>query len=132
VMDNGLLAGASCPEAAIYVPPSPDATPEPSAGMHDHGEATPVAVSVTPGAGAKTVQIKDFAYHPATLQIPAGTTVTWTNDDPVPHTASAKDGSFNTGNIATGQSVSLDFTKAGTFDYVCLYHPTMTGTIIVT
>ena len=76
--------------------------------------------------------IKDFLYDPATLEIPAGTTVTWVNEDPVPHTASAFDGSFNTGNIAADESISLDFTTAGTFDYVCLYHPTMTGIIIVT
>lgn len=131
-MDNALLAGASCPEANIYTPPGPEATPESSAGGHDHGEATPVAAPATPGAGAQTVQIKDFAYHPDTVQIPAGTTVTWTNDDPVPHTASDPDGSFNTGNIATGQSVSLDFTTPSTFDYICLYHPNMKGTVIVT
>jgi plastocyanin len=132
IMDNNLLAGASCPEATSYVPPGQEATPEATTGTHDHGEATPVAIPATPGAGGQTVQIKDYAYHPATLQVPAGTTVTWTNDDPVPHTATAKDGRFNTDNIAPGQSVSLAFTTPGTFDYNCLYHPNMMGTIIVT
>ena len=130
-MDNALLAAATCPGATSYAPPSPEGTPEPSAGTHDHGQATPMAAPATPGAGAKTVLIKDFLYVPATLTIPAGTTVTWTNEDPVAHTASAFDGSFNTGNIAANESVSLDFTKPGTFDYVCLYHPNMKGTVIV-
>lgn len=130
-MDNGMLAGATCPEATVYVPPSADTPPESLAEGHDHGEATPVTAPATPGAGALSVLIKDFIYDPATLEIAAGTTVTWVNEDPVPHTASAFDGSFNTGNIAANESVSLDFTTAGTFDYVCLYHPTMTGTVIV-
>jgi FtsP/CotA-like multicopper oxidase with cupredoxin domain len=131
VMDNTMLSGARCPEAAIYAPPQPDATPESLAGMHDH-DATPVAVPGDQNApGARTVTISDYAYDPSPLQVAAGTTVTWRNTDPVPHTATALDGSFDTGNIAPGESVSLDFTMAGSFAYTCLYHPNMAGTIEV-
>lgn len=66
------------------------------------------------------------------LTIPIGTTVTWRNADDVPHTATARDGGFDTGNLAPGGSASLAFTTAGSFAYFCRYHPSMAGTLVVT
>lgn len=132
VMDPSLLTGARCPNAGIYAVPRPDATPESLANGHNH-DATPVAEPGDPSAaGAQSVTISGYAYDPTPLQIAVGTTVTWTNNDPAPHTATAKDGSFDSGNIAPGESASLEFTTAGSFDYTCLYHPNMSGTIVVT
>lgn len=129
-MDANLLVGARCPNAAIYSAPRPDAAPETRADGHDH-DASPVAEPGDPNAaGAVSVSISDYAYDPSPLQIAVGTTVAWTNNDPVPHSASALDGSFDTGNIAPGESVSLTFTVAGSFDYTCLYHPNMAGTVV--
>jgi plastocyanin len=131
--DASVLTGGQCPGAAPYVPPGPNATPESLTGLHEHAAATSVARPGDPTApGAQTVEISDYAYQPPTLTIPSGTTVTWTNSDPVPHTATATDGSFDTGNLATGTNVSLRFDTPGTFDYSCLYHPNMQGTLVVT
>jgi plastocyanin len=132
VMDEMLLAGARCPGARIYAATRPDATPESLAGGHNH-TATPVAVPGDANApGAQTVQIRDYAFDPPTLTLPLGATVTWINDDAVAHTATARDRSFDTGNIGPGERVSLTFTTAGSFAYICLYHPNMAGTVVVT
>jgi plastocyanin len=77
------------------------------------------------------VTIKDYAFTPPTLTVPAGTIVTWTNDDAVPHTATAQDGSFDSGNLNPGQSYSFTFPTPGTYPYVCQYHAGMQGTIVV-
>jgi plastocyanin len=85
-------------------------------------------------ADAQTTQavtIADFAFSPASLTINVGDTVTWTNQDSATHTATATDGSFDTGNLAQGASGSITFDTAGTFNYICSIHPQMTGTIIV-
>ncbi len=92
--------------------------------------ATPAA---SPAGGASAeVEIVDFAFDPAEVRIAAGTTVTWTNRDSVPHTATADDGSFDTGAIDGGASASHTFDAPGTFSYVCAFHPSMTGSITVT
>jgi plastocyanin len=89
------------------------------------------AASPVDGASAE-VTILNFAFDPAELEIEAGTTVTWTNDDSVPHTATADDGAFDTGILRTGESASHRFDTRGTFPYICALHPSMTGTITVT
>ena len=95
---------------------------------------TPAASpAASPAAGATAeVTIADFAFDPAELRVAAGTTVTWTNRDSVPHTATADDGSFDTGAIDGGASASHTFDAPGTFAYICAFHPNMTGTVIVT
>ncbi len=76
-------------------------------------------------------EIRQFAFRPATLEVPAGTTVTWTNHDVTAHTATATGGQFDSGNLNPGRSFSFTFDQAGTVDYVCNYHPNMQGTITV-
>jgi plastocyanin len=75
--------------------------------------------------------ISDFKFTPGTLTIHAGDTVTWTNNGPTQHTATADDHSFDTGILNKGQSASHTFSQAGTFAYICTIHPFMHGTIIV-
>jgi plastocyanin len=65
------------------------------------------------------------------MDVPVGTTVTWTNLDSVAHTATADDGTFNSGNLNPGQSYSYQFDKSGSYTYNCTYHPGMQGTIVV-
>ena len=77
------------------------------------------------------VSIVDFAFDPAAVEIPVGATVTWTNTGAAPHTATASDGTFDSGELAPGATFSHTFTAAGTFPYVCQIHPQMTGTITV-
>ena len=57
--------------------------------------------------------------------------MTWLNNGPSAHTATADDGSFNTGVLPKGHSASHTFTKAGTFTYICSIHPFMHGTVVV-
>jgi plastocyanin len=82
-------------------------------------------------ASDPAVTIADFHFTPPTTTVHVGDTITWTNDGPSSHTATAKDGSFNTGTLSKGQSASHTFTRAGTYAYVCTIHPFMHGTITV-
>jgi amicyanin len=82
------------------------------------------------GAG-HAIEIVDFAFSPASLTISVGDTVTWTNADAVVHTATSTSGAFDSGDLAQGESYSLTFTAAGTYDYLCTPHPSMTGTIVL-
>jgi plastocyanin len=78
------------------------------------------------------VSIVDFAFQPASLEVAAGTTVTWTNTGQAKHTATADDGTFDSKNLKPGESFSFTFNTPGTFAYHCDVHPEMTGTIVVT
>jgi len=82
-------------------------------------------------AADQAVTIASFAFSPASLTVTAGDSVTWSNNDSTGHTATAGDGSFDTGTIAPGATASVTFATAGTFAYACTIHPTMTGTIVV-
>ena len=101
------------------------------------GAASAVRVALSPGhqiahaASGTTVTIADFSFTPATITIHVGDTVTWTNHGPSAHTATADNGSFNTGMLQKGQSASHTFTTAGTVTYICSIHPFMHGTVIV-
>ena len=94
----------------------------------DGDEGTPGAADAAAGAA---VEIADFAFSPEELTVDAGTTVTWTNADGPPHTASADDGSFDSGRLEQGDSYSEAFDEPGTYAYHCEIHPRMTGTIVV-
>ena len=83
-------------------------------------------------ANATMVDIKDLTYVPASVEIPVGATVTWTNSDTVPHTATAQDREvLQSGTLNPGDSYSQTFDQPGTFDYFCEFHANMKGTIIV-
>jgi plastocyanin len=93
------------------------------------GGATPAA---TTNEATAAVEVVDFAFTPAELEVAAGTTVTWTNVGGQPHTATAEDGSFDTGVLTTGERASHTFTESGTYPYVCTLHEnTMQGVVIV-
>jgi len=76
------------------------------------------------------VSIGDFKFEPADLHVPVGATVTWTNDHTQPHTATSA-GTFDTGSIAPGESKTVTLDKAGTYSYICSFHPFMTATVTV-
>ena len=78
-----------------------------------------------------SVTIANFAFDPATVTMNVGDSVTWNNQDGTAHTATAGDGSFNTGNIAAGGSATVTFDTAGTFAYACSIHPQMSGSVVV-
>ena len=80
---------------------------------------------------SSAVSIVDFAFQPASIMIASGTTVTWTNTGNAPHTATADDGSFDSGQLTNGQTFSQTFSTPGTFTYHCNVHPFMTAMITV-
>lgn len=113
-------SSANSPIVTIIPTPTPTAvtTPTPT--------ATP---NPTQGTSVSNVSIKNFAFSPATLTVPAGTTVIWTNNDTVDHSVNAA--TFNSQVLHPGDTFSYTFTQAGTYPYTCGIHPNMTGQIIV-
>ena len=79
-----------------------------------------------------SVEIKDFAFHPNSTTLPAGTTVTWKNDDSVSHTVTSTNGEFGSDVLRQGQEFSHTFMNPGTYDYRCAIHPYMQAQVIVT
>jgi plastocyanin len=133
-------------------PPAPPAPTPPASAPDKGGDQTgggdqaapstgnPSAATTTdasqPAAKARTasstsVAMEDFLFSPASVTIHVGDIVTWHNSGKQPHTATADDGSFDTGTVVAGQSASHEFTRAGTFSYICTIHPNMKGTIRV-
>jgi plastocyanin len=82
-------------------------------------------------AADHAVAISGFAFSPREITVTVGDTITWTNSDAQAHTATADDGSFDTGTIGNNASGSATFSTAGTFPYHCKIHSSMTGTITV-
>jgi plastocyanin len=84
-------------------------------------------------AQSSTVEVKidNFSFGPATLTVAAGTTVTWTNRDDIPHTVVSDDKVFKSKVLDTDEKFSFTFAKAGTYPYFCSIHPKMTGKVVV-
>jgi plastocyanin len=101
--------------------------PDARAPVRERAGADPVVRA----AAAASVTIRNFVFQPATVNISVGDTVTWTNQDEEPHTATGNGGSFNTGTLEKGESGSHTFSSAGRFAYICAIHPNMNGTVVV-
>ena len=94
--------------------------------------STPSTTAPPAPVAGNAVSIDNFAFAPATLTVPVGSTVTWTNRDEEPHTVVANDGSFHSPGMGSQATFSYTFAKTGTFDYVCSVHPFMHATVVVT
>jgi len=93
---------------------------------------TPAAASEQEDAAAVEVDIQDFAYNPASATIEAGQSITWTNQDSAPHTATARDRDvLQSGTLNQGESYTQAFDTPGTYEYFCEFHPNMKGTVEV-
>lgn len=79
----------------------------------------------------RAVAIDNFTFNPQQLTVKAGTTVTWTNQDDIPHAVAAVNRQFRSKALDTGDAYSFTFTAPGIYDYFCSLHPHMTGTIMV-
>jgi len=77
------------------------------------------------------VVAKRFAFEPAELMIARGDTVVWSNTDFVPHSATARDSAWDSKDIAANATWRDVPGKAGRYEYYCVLHPTMKGTIVV-
>jgi len=83
-------------------------------------------------AAANGISIDNFTFNPPTLTVKAGTTVTWTNKDDIPHGIASANNAFTRSKaLDTDDSFSFTFTTPGTYQYFCYIHPHMTGTIVV-
>lgn len=106
----------------------------PTASEESTGETESTESEPAPsGEAAKSekVDIVEFTYQPDPVVVQVGGKVVWQNQDTAPHTATADDGSFDTGTIEKGKLGSATFKEAGTFTYFCEIHPTMQGTVEV-
>lgn len=90
-----------------------------------------MSFAMTANAAVTEVKIANFTFNPPMLTVKAGTTVTWTNEDDIPHTVNATTQAFKSGALDTDDTFSFTFTTPGTYGYFCALHPRMTGTIAV-
>jgi plastocyanin len=113
---------------------STEAETTPPASEESSGEAGSTESEPAPSGEAsksEKVDIVEFTYQPDPVVVQVDGKVTWQNQDTAPHTATADDGSFDTGTIEKGKLGSATFKEAGTFTYFCEIHPTMKGTVEV-
>jgi plastocyanin len=89
---------------------------------------TTTSIFIPQGASAQQV---DQYYMPVNASIPKDATITWTNKDVAPHTATASDGSFDTGVINPGSTASAMVKGQGDIQYHCNIHPWMHGSLQV-
>ena len=82
-------------------------------------------------AADAAVKIDNFTFDPPRLTVKAGTAITWTNADDVPHTVVATGKAFRSKTLDTDDKFSFTFTTPGSFAYFCSLHPHMTGTVVV-
>ena len=81
---------------------------------------------------ASAISIDNFSFTPATLTVKAGTTVTWTNKDDIPHGIASSNNAFKKSKaLDTDDGYSFTFTTPGTYQYFCYLHPHMVGSIVV-
>lgn len=89
----------------------------------------PVPASIPSTA---SIIISNFAFSPSSITVKKGTTITWTNQDPMPHTVTGDNGGPSSQDISQGGRYSYTFNSVGTFVYHCAIHPSMHGAVTVT
>ncbi len=77
------------------------------------------------------IKIDNFSFMPASMTVPAGTTITWVNHDDVPHNVVSTEKKFKSPVLDTDEQFSYKFTDPGAYEYFCSIHPKMTGKIVV-
>ena len=93
--------------------------------------SNPVGASANNEVKTYTVKIKQFRFVPEVLEVKAGDKVIWVNQDIVPHTATALDKSWDTGEIASEESKEMIVTKTQSLSYYCFYHPIMKAKLVL-
>jgi plastocyanin len=95
-------------------------------------QAVPPGVAAAPAAAGKAeVKIDNFSFSPAALTVKAGTQITWTNGDDIPHTVISDGHTFKSKVLGTGEKFTFTAGKPGTYSYSCSIHPNMTGKVVV-
>lgn len=109
-----LMVAAGCGSKKTTTPTTPKTTP---------------STSPPSGSTGSTVVIKNFTFEPSQLTVKAGTTVTWKNEDSTVHTVTGT--GWDSGQVQPGAEFQKTFDTAGTYDYHCSIHPSMTGKVVV-
>lgn len=109
-----LVVAAGCGSKKTTTPTTPKTTP---------------STSPPSGSTGSTVVIKNFTFEPSQLTVKAGTTVTWKNEDSTVHTVTGT--GWDSGQVQPGAEFQKTFDTAGTYDYHCSIHPSMTGKVVV-
>jgi plastocyanin len=132
------LARAPTPANPSRVPgdttssrPVTGAAPPPAPAPSRAAAPGPKPVAPRPAAKLERNGMKNINYLRPRLDVTVGTTVEWTNRDPLAHTVTAVNGSFNSGLIQPGKIYRYTFNRAGTYNVYCIPHPFMRGTIVV-
>lgn len=94
------------------------------------GGQTLVSASAPPAAGAD-IEINNFTFSPASITVPVGAQVTWTNKDDIPHNVVSSDKTIKSKALDTNEKFTFTFSQPGTYSYICTIHPRMKGTIVV-
>ena len=95
--------------------------------------ASPARGAQAPVQSAEVTMPPSYRFEPASVQVPAGTTVTFRNTDNFTHSVSVSGGAFPYLDLAPGRSGQITFSQPGTYEYVCTYHATnMKGRVVVT
>ena len=100
--------------------------------LQQQSQSEEAVISIAPGSSSLTTD----AYSPNPVQVSVGSTVTWTNDDSQPHTATSgenatPDQRFDSGIMTPAATFEYTFTEAGEYPYFCLLHPNMLGTVSI-
>lgn len=139
---------AAMPSPAAVPPATPTSTAPDSAvvsdTMHHAAESrrdsvvarpttrsSPVRSTRNPAPRTVNARINGLAYIPSRIEIPAGTTVQWKNNDPLIHTVTATNGSFSSPQFGLDGTWRHTFTTPGTYTYYCILHPNMKATVVV-
>jgi plastocyanin len=137
--DDGLALGLGARNGSGYsglalLRPTGDATEvtiylvRESGGLRASAEQAALAGT----AESEAVAIKNFTFDPPAIEVPVGLSVTWTNDDNAPHTATGANGAIpQSGALPFAASFTQVFDAPGIYDYICVYHPNMKGIIVV-
>ncbi len=103
-----------------------------SFGLSKASHARPVVSEQSSSSDKYQIKIDNFSFAPETLTVPAGATVTWVNQDDVPHNIVSSEGkTLKSPVMDTDEKFSYTFTKPGTYPYYCGIHPKMTAKVIV-
>ena len=122
VLSLGVALALGTGVALAQYPEVPTPSPEP---------ATKTAAPAPAPSPVSIIHIKNFAYVPDKVTIHPGSTVRFVQDDETPHTVTATDKSYDSGNLNQKDSWRHTFTAEGTYTYFCAYHTYMKGTVVV-
>lgn len=107
-------------------------TPTPTPQQTTTQKTNPITTTSTTNlVEQKTIVIENLTFTPNTVTISAGSTVTWTNNDPMSHSVIGDNGGPKSTTLSNGQSYSYTFNTPGTYTYHCGIHPSMKGTVVV-